>query len=998
MKPFAVFCSFLLGGSVHGLATDKPGNPVSFNRQIRPILSERCIKCHGGVKEAGGLNLQFREWALKGGKSGTPAIVPGDPGKSELMARLTTKDEDDRMPKKSAPLTPEQIVLLQRWIAEGALWEKHWAYEAPQKAGRSIDEIVRRRLKQEHLSVSAPADRYTLARRSALDLTGLPPSPEEVEAFVHDKSRDAYERWVDRLLASPSYGERWAAVWLDLARYADSKGYEKDSFRDMWRYRDWVIDALNKDVPYTQFLVEQLAGDLLPGPSEEQIIATAFHRNTPENDEGGTDDEEFRTYAVIDRLSTTFDSLQATTIGCVQCHGHPYDPFVHRDFYQLLAFFNNTADADRNDSSPTHRFYARPERERALQLEQKIDAAQKRIDTELARPENQQAFEAWLNELQPSENFLPLEKLGVRSTQGNYRLLDDGRVRLEGAAPHQTTIHVEGTPPPGLCQALVLAMIPDDTLPNRGPGGVDGGNFILTRFRATLIPAVQTPPLDVAQGQTQSTNVQSAPETELEFTNARATFEQGGWPIADALKTGPGKKKEGEGGWAIAGGTGKAQTATFFLAKPVEIGPGTKLRISLECENEQWAQHVLGSFRLALSRGKVSAKYSALPKDAQMILEKDRSGWTKEEKVELQQLFISTLNEGFARLDRDLHEDRKGLAALPVCNLPILEELPAPKARTTHVFHRGNWMDPGDPVEPATPKILNAWHEDYPRNRLGFARWLTSAENPLTARVQVNRLWEQLFGLGLVETLEDFGTQGSKPIYQDLLDELAVRFETDFGWSQKKLLREIVLSRTYCQSSKASQDLVQRDPENRLLARGPRFRLSSEQLRDQALALGGVLSHKMYGPPVMPFQPAGMWLTPYEGRDWATSPGEDGHRRALYTFIRRSATYPSFVTFDAPSREYCMVRRIRTNTPLQSLDLLNSPVFFEAAEGLAKRMAAETEGGLDAQLARGIRIAIQRPARPAEIETLKKLHQRVGGNLTLVANAIMNLDEVLNKN
>jgi hypothetical protein len=317
--------------------------PVSFNRDIRPLLSENCLKCHGGVKEAGGLNLQFREEALKGGKSGTPAIVPGDPAKSQMITRLTIDDADERMPKKAPPLKPEQIRLIQQWIAEGARWEKHWAYEPPVKTSRSIDAIVAARLKEQQLSFSPEADRRTLARRTALDLTGLPPAPEDVEAFLKDARKDAYERWIDKLLASPAYGERWAVVWLDLARYADSKGYEKDSFRDMWRYRDWVIDAFNQDLSYDQFLIEQLAGDLLPSPTDEQIVATAFHRNTPENDEGGTDNEEFRTYAIIDRLNTTFDAVQGTTIGCVQCHGHPYDPFVHSEYYELMAFLNNTS-------------------------------------------------------------------------------------------------------------------------------------------------------------------------------------------------------------------------------------------------------------------------------------------------------------------------------------------------------------------------------------------------------------------------------------------------------------------------------------------------------------------------------------------------------------------------------------------------------------------------------------------------------------------------------
>jgi hypothetical protein len=373
------------------------------------------------------------------------------------------------------------------------------------------------------------------------------------------------------------------------------------------------------------------------------------------------------------------------------------------------------------------------------------------------------------------------------------------------------------------------------------------------------------------------------------------------------------------------------------------------------------------------------------------------AAWKPEERAKVRRHFFSERNAKAAELYRILDERRAALAALPVCDLPIMQELTGNAARKTQVFHRGNWMDKAAEVRPGTPQILNRWHDDYPRNRLGFAKWLTNGENPLTARVQVNRVWEQIFGVGLVETLEDFGSQGDKPVYQELLDELAVRFQTDMKWSQKALLREIVLSRVYRQSSKATKPQIERDPANRLLARGPRFRLGNEQIRDQALALGGLLSRKMAGKPVMPFQPPGTWLTPYEGVDWKTSPGEDQHRRAIYTLIRRSATYPSMITFDAPNREFCVVRRIRTNTPLQSLDLLNSPVFMEAAAGLAKRMT-EPGGALEEQIARGLSLALFRPARPDEVAVLKQLHERTGGSMQLIANAILNLDEVLTKN
>jgi hypothetical protein len=951
---------------------------VSFNRQIRPLLAENCLKCHGGVKEAGELNLQFRDSALKGGKSHHPAVVPGKPEESEFMVRLTASDPETRMPKNRPALDTGSIALIKQWIAEGARWEKHWAYEPPRRTGKGIDATVEAHLAQEKLSLSPSADRWTLARRTALDLTGLPPTPESVEAFVKDTAPDAYERWVEGLLASPAYGERWASVWLDLARYSDSKGYEKDGFRDMWRYRDWVVDAFNADMPYDEFLVEQLAGDLLPNPTEDQIIATAFHRNTPENDEGGTDDEEFRTYAVLDRLSTTFDALQGTTMGCVQCHGHPYDPFVHTDYYRLLAFFNNTADADRDDSAPTRRFRARVDSAKAAALEQQIATRQKQLEAAMAQPDNRQAFESWLQGLRPPEDVTQLEKPTVSSSEGDYVVKENGQVLLKGGAPSRTTITVESPLPAGTYYSLVLETLPDASLPNRGPGAAESGNFILTRVRMALV-------------------LDGKPIEDLEFTNAYATHEQPGWPVAEALRDAP-HGDEGENGWAVGGGIGKAQTAGFVLPKPLEAPAGARVRVTLACQNDRWRQHVIGAFRLGVGRSAVPAQWAALPQEIRQLIARERSKWTPEERAKMERHFFSGLKPELADMYTNLDRDREALKALPACTLPIMRELTGKDARVTRVFHRGNWMDKAEVVQPAVPAALNPWHDEYPTNRLGFARWLTSLENPLTARVHVNRVWEQLFGIGLVETLEDFGSQGDKPVYQDLLDDLAAWFQTDLKWSQKRLLREIVLSRVYQQTAKAAPALVERDPANRLLARGPRFRLASEQLRDQSLFIGGLLSRKMFGPPVMPYQPPGMWLTPYEGRDWVISKGEDRHRRGLYTFIRRSATYPSFITFDSPNREYCVVRRLRTNTPLQSLDLLNSPVFFEAAEGLAKRMVSEGGASLEGQIARGLVLALQRPARPDQVKVLEDLYPKAGNNLTLVANAILNLDEVLNKN
>ena len=972
---------FAAGLSGAGIASEPP---VDYNRDVRPILNTHCLKCHGGVKEAGELNLQFRDQALRAGKTGEIAIVPGQPEHSAFIDRLTTSDLTDRMPKKADALPAAQIELLRRWIAEGASWGKHWAYEAPIACGKSVDEIVEERLKKEGLSFSPEAGIRVLARRIAFDLTGLPPDPARVDALekaAKNNHEGALSSFVDELLASPAYGERWSVPWLDLARYADSKGYEADLFRDMWRYRDWVVDALNADLPYDRFLTEQLAGDLLPNPSDEQIIATAFHRNTPQNDEGGTDDEEFRTNAVLDRVNATFDAIQGTSIGCVQCHGHPYDPFVHREYYQLVAFFNNTADADRNDQAPTRTFRSRADTGSATALEIEIQAMRRDLDGKIKEPASRAAFEGWLADRRAPQETFPLSAVKVSSSAGHYNAAPDGRVRIQMPPPERTTVAVTGllaANSPRVIGAVALEVIPDDSLPSKGPGADQGtGNFIVSHVRAALF--------------------HNGTETPIEITRARASFQQEGWPIADALKRGPGSKKEGEGGWAIAGGTGKAQNATLTFSKPITIPDGAELRVIVECENERWPHHVLGSFRIATSGGNTPGPIIGIPKDIADLLAKDPLKWRPEERAKVERAFFSSTSRELAEQYSAL-DDRLGkLAALPACDLPVMQELTGKAARKTQIFHRGNWLDKTDEVQPATPQILNPWRDDYPRDRLGFSQWLTNGENPLTARVQVNRVWEQLFGIGLVETLEDFGSQGDLPIYQDLLDDLAVRFQTGMKWSQKTLLREIVLSRTYRQSSKTTAQALERDPVNRLLARGPRFRLTSEQIRDQALALGGLLSRKLGGPPVMPYQPPGTWLVPYVGRDWETSKGSDSQRRGLYTFIRRSATYPSMITFDAPNREFCVVRRTRTNTPLQSLDLLNSPVFFEAAGGLADRMK-KVSPALDIQLTHGIELATLRPAKAEEVQILRQLHERVGGDMQLVANAILNFDEVLNKN
>ena len=708
--------------------------PVDFAKDVLPILASQCFRCHGGVREMAGLNLADHARVTTPLKSGRTAVVAGDAAASELLARIASHDANRRMPPEGTPLSPAEVRVIERWVKEGASWGTHWSFlprsepAAPAVVhaawiARPLDRFVLARLESAGLAPAPEADRATLARRVALDLTGLPPDQALRDAFLADTRPDAYERFVDALLASPAYGERFARVWMDLGRYADTQGYEKDNRRDIWAWRDWVIDALNADMPYDQFAVRMLAGDMLveegkSGATDSDRLATAFHRNTLTNTEGGTDNEEFRMAAVFDRVSTTWQSFLGVTFQCVQCHGHPYDPFSHREYFSFLAYLNQTEDADRDDDAPR----------------------------------------------------LEVERAGVKTSA------------------------------------------------------------------------------------------------------------------------------------------------------------------------------------------------------------------------------------------------------------PILRELAAESRRKTHVLARGSLTSPQEEVSPAVPAALGAVRGDaQPADRLGMARWVAGADNPLFARVAANRAWELLFGRGIVETSEDFGVMGSGASDQALLDHLAGVLVAR-GFSTKALLREIVLSATYRQSSVASADALARDPDNRLWSRAPRVRLEAEQIRDTALAVSGLLSRKMGGPPVMPPQPDGVWQVVYSGDIWKTSEGEDRHRRAIYTFLRRSAPYPSFIAFDATSRETCAVRRVRTNTPLSALVMLNDPVYLEAAQALAVSARAHSDdavavramleralgrAALEGEVARLAALVADERARYAgRDEVARTLAGRAAEGstdlardaaLVAAANVILNLDDFLTK-
>lgn len=898
----ACFSAFVAAGLI--LTGCRQGKPVDFSAEVKPILNKHCISCHGGVKQSGGFSVLFREEALGKTKSGKPAIIPGDPDHSEFIRRLHSKDPKERMPYKTSPLSKEEIGILTRWVKQGAQWGEHWAYVAPAKpaleeeqlsAGPNynrkhksgIDYFITRQLDAEKLTPAPEADRQTLLRRVCLDLTGLPPTEHMMQSFLADNDPRAYEKIVDSLLASSQYGERWASMWLDLARYSDTKGYEKDTRRQIWRYRDWVIDAFNQDMPFDQFTIEQLAGDLLPDPTDAQRIATAFHRNTMTNDEGGTQDEEFRTAAIIDRVNTTMETWQGTTIACVQCHSHPYDPFRFEDYYKLMAFLNNTRDEDSFGDHPVLRFY---------------DSMDSRKVQEVT---------AWVKQYAGDD--------AVKQTKTFLRM-------------YEPKIHAHD------CDTYTGGELAD----TKWAAVSDGGSFRLHNVpingRTHLVMAGFT----TREGGTLEVRLDSLKGPII----ARHTFPKGNQLNIVSLPAIPGRA-----------------TLYFVLRNPgiPKVEPVTYI---------EW-------FAFADLPGRGAPGYAAM----------ERTFWQ----------LVNANTE----------------------SIPVVMENPAEMTRSTHVFERGNWLVKGAAVKADVPHSLNPFPANAPRNRLGLAQWLVSKENPLTARVMVNRLWEQLFGIGIVETLEDFGTQGFLPSNQALLDYLAYEFMNRHQWHIKPLLKDMVMSDAYRRDSKSTPELHEKDPANRYLARGPRFRLSAEQIRDQALAVSGLLHHKMHGQPVMPYQPDGIWQSVYNGEQWKQSENGDQHRRAVYTFLKRTSPYPSMLTFDGSSREVCLQRRIRTNTPLQALTTLNDPVYVEAARHLAVSM--KKKGGADRQacIKAGYNAAMLKTITPAKLQALEKLYEQAfvkykkdpkavssllqGGTdshlaaLTVVANAILNLDEFLTK-
>jgi mono/diheme cytochrome c family protein len=1001
-----------------------PPPSVDFTRDIRPILERHCYECHGPNKARGRLRLDVRAAAIKGGMTG-PAVVAHKADESLLLRRVRGLDGEDRMPLDEEPLGESQIALLDAWVAQGAPWPddgtrvaaveegpEHWAYRAPARPalprvaredwGRNaIDAFVLARLEKAGLAPAAQAEKAALLRRVSLDLVGLPPTPAEVDAFIADSHPDAYERVVDRLLASPHYGERWARPWLDLARYADSNGYEKDRLRTMWKYRDWVIKALNDDMPFDQFTVEQIAGDMLPNATPDQQIASGFHRNTLLNQEGGIDVEEARWEALVDRVNTTATVWLGSTVACAQCHNHKYDPFSQKDYYRLLAFFDNVeytvfgqVGSDRwidegQIDLPTPEQAAKRKAlvDEIATLKARLDAPGPEIDAQQPAWEERHrgAAAAWT----------PLVPSAARADAATLAVKADGSVLASGAHRSPERYQFEVTLPAGPLSGLRLEALPDQTLPKGGPGRDHYGNFVLTSFALTplgdAVPAIAFTDLRVDDGN---------------GADAKALI----YPVARSYQ------RDLPAGWAIDAtrdATRMSRQLVLAPERPVVLKAPARVRVTLGFDSGNVGQ-ALGRFRLSVTSHDRPFETVSIRARTRPLLERPADSRDTTQATMVRTEFrgqveaLAPVRDRIATLDKELR-------ALGIVTALVMKERPTHERPSTPFRERGAFMAPGERVYAATPEVLPPMRPALMPNRLGLARWLVSADNPLTARVTVNRAWEQFFGRGLVETSEDFGTQGAAPSHPELLDWLATEF-VRLGWKQKSLHKLIVMSATYRQDAKVPAALLDKDPYNRLLARGPRFRMEAEMVRDVSLAASGLLSPRIGGPSVFPAQPDGIWDNPYSDEKWVESEGEDRYRRGLYTFLRRTSPYPTFMTFDATSREFCTVRRVRTNTPLQALTGLNDLAFFEAARALAARVLRDAPTTTPARAAYAFRLVTGRHPSADEVARVERSFKRqlahyrtrpddarkVGADAesaawTLVANALLNLDEVLTK-
>ncbi len=949
-----ICCGLMLwsaGLTVGPVLAESP-TTIVFNQQIRPLLSDRCFQCHGPDEKRRETDLRLDTFE---GATQSGAIVPGNPEASEILRRILSHDPDEQMPPPSAKkraFTRAEIALLTEWIKAGATYQGHWAFlpirDTPPPelvagwGNNSIDAFVGQQLQQAGLTPSVEADRATLIRRVTLDLIGLLPTPEEVEEFRHDPDPAAYEQLVERLLASPHYGERWGRHWLDQARYADSNGYSIDGPREMWPYRDWVIAALNHDLPFDQFTIEQLSGDLLPSPTKSQLIATGFHRNTLINQEGGTDPEQFRVEAAMDRTNTTGAVWLGLTVGCAQCHTHKYDPLTQQEYYELLTFFNSGQDVNNTGASM--------EVVRGEMFGQPVH-----VQRELPGPSSKQIADwrtAWeqttrerLEKLQPesgarSQEWRPLTIVQASSSgKATFRQLEDGSLLATSPPAPFDRYEIEVTTDLPEIVAIRLRVLPDPSLPKNGPGRAGNGNFVLTRFEL-------------------SSNGQAIP-----LAIAAADHEQPKFPIRDVLDD------DAKSGWAINVGPGSTakmnapHEAVFVLAEP---RPATGQHFEVQMHHEVHANYLVGRFLL---EGIASSPVLPNDQDTSLLaaLKLPEAERSPEQKQQLLQAFETA-------------EPRAKKKVVPpnpdIAKAMVMRDLSEP--RESYLLTRGDFTRPDKDRGRLYPGVFASISpqmisEPTTRNRLDLAKWLVDPDHPLTTRVTMNRIWMRYFGRGLVETEEDFGTQGTPPTHPELLDWLAREFQRQ-GWSQKAMHRLIVTSATYRQSSVVRKDLVEKDPRNLLLGRQSRLRLDAEVIRDVSLSASGLLYDVFGGPSVYPPQPDGVYAFTQVKKNWPTETGPQRYRRTLYTFFYRSAPYPLLTTFDSPDFQSVCTRRIRSNTPLQALTLANDAAFLELSQGLALRAITDRPGSPDQQLTawveRVMEVALGRSPSSEERELL----------------------------
>lgn len=1195
-------------------------NSADLANEVRAILSNRCFACHGPDPEErqGGLRLDDRESFTSESDSGFIAVVPESLPESELVRRITDAEEWERMPPPDfgGKLSDNEVTKIKLWIEQGASLPQHWSFIPPvastppsdnvlnqqsainhsttpwvqQWLNQPIDRFTLQQMLNHGFTPSAPASRSQLLRRLSLDLTGLPPSLDEIHRFEQDESPEAYELQVDRLLASPAFGEHWARKWLDLARYADSAGYADDPPRTIWAYRDWVINALNENKPIDSFTIEQLAGDLLPNPTQDQLIATAFHRNTLTNNEGGTNDEEFRNVAVVDRVNTTFSVWMGVTMACAQCHTHKYDPFTHEEYFALFDIFNQTEDADRRNESPILELLTDEQIRERESLSKAIQRQREALKTPSAKA--MQEYADWRDVIKaPSWSVAIPNNITAESSQV-AEINGEGRIQITSpdSAPGKATYTIRiplalGDAP---INAIGIRSLPQPDLPGGG-AGQGNGNFVLTNIGLRVVPqkstsvtgqfirielpgegrllslaevevvsggsniapsgkatqsstdysgvasraidgttngdyqadstthsATENDPwweLDLREAKTIDqvtlwnrtdnqlqkrlegaevvildsnrnelfrSKLETAPENQttvavsagqsIELASAYADYSQPNFPASNTIDA------ASETGWAVGGRITESHLLTILPSEPISGAEAQVLEIQIE-HNSPHAQHNLASFRVELTSSSSAADWSQLPQNLRTVATAAAGERSSKSEADLRFFFHENLSKTTEESRNKIARTEQRLASIkPATSVPIMRRLDATKLRETHIQIRGNYRSLGKQVHAGTPAVfhpIQITERSLPGNelssrertvasnvqlisaanssraeqrlpdRLDLAKWLVDRRNPLTARVWVNRMWESLFGLGIVRSSEDFGAQGDLPTHPDLLDWLAVEF-MESGWNNKQLLRTIVLSQTYRQTSEVSPQALLEDQDNIWLSRGPRVRLSAEMVRDQALFAGDLLSQKRFGPPVKPPQPnLGLKAAFGGGTDWQTSQGEDRFRRGIYTLWRRSSPYPSMATFDAPSREVCTLHRDVTNTPLQALVTLNDPAFIEAAQALARRVtiyeapaingSPTDSSNCDANLLDAVRLSqafelcTSRPPSKAELELLRELlgHSRLkfetepmeamqlatnpigeippGASATelaawtAVCNVLLNLDEVLMK-